>query len=82
MIKEVLQEIVCDECKKTSIVINTSNKNETLKKHGWKVKENPPMCKGMDMHLCPNCSKEQKILTIEKENIKLEVQKGFWVNVL
>ena len=80
--------VVCDECNKALIVFNASNKNAALKEHGWKVIENPPMCKGLDKHLCPNCAKEQKPLVkivVEKEkeeNIELKVQKGFWMHVL
>ena len=73
MIKNVMQEIVCDECEKTSIIVKTDEKKLALETHGWKVIENPPMCKGMGKHICPDCVEKNKNLI---KSIKICVDRG------
>ena len=72
MIKNVIQEIVCDVCEETSIVIKTGQKKLALETHGWKVFENSPMSKGMDKHICPDCVKKNNLI----KSIKIYVDRG------
>ena len=75
MIKNVLQEIVCDECKEVLINVRPYEKNLVLENCGWKIIKNPPMCKGMDKHICPKCVDKLKNKKLIK-SIKIHIDKG------